>query len=327
MANYIKIEKLKNYLNQSRNLEDIANHLEVSTRTAYRYIDTLKDELILDKSNSEKKLYKVKSEKDILLSHNERKTLECTIQQLSDQGDLESAKQMSELVKRLQKAENNNSTELNLLGPNKYFEIINGPFSSSRLSTQSKSVKTLQRAMENSQTVKIRYYSLSQYEKGKEGKLSEVAPYKIVLRSGRLYLIAKPTDFLAKNSARIYLFSRIQQIQSTSNYFSQPSKLKIDDFYKYTFGQWAVHNEEPQKITLHTQELWLKRHIEESHFNPKANIIADPQGGWNIQLELYITQDFVSWIVGNTPEIFVKEPVALRNQVNEKRSAKTLCSD
>lgn len=322
MANYSKIKKLKNYLRQSRNLEDIANHLNVSSRTAYRYIDILKDELILDESTSDNKLYKVKSEKNTLLSHNELKTLEGTIQQLSDQGDLESSKQMSELVKRLQKAENNNSTELNLLGPNKYFEIINSPFSSNRLSTQSKSVKTLQRAMENFQTVKIRYHSLSQYEKGKEGKLSEVAPYKIVLRSGRLYLIAKPTDLLAKDSARIYLFSRIRQIQSTSNYFTQISKLKIDDFYKYTFGQWAAHNEEPQKITLHTQEVWLKRHIEESHFNPKANIIADPQGGWNIQLKLYITQDFVSWIVGNTPEIFVKEPEALRNQVNEKRSAR-----
>ena len=139
-----------------------------------------------------------------------------------------------------------------------------------------------------------------------------------------MYLIAKPTELSTEHSARIYLFSRIQQIQSTSNTFSQPSKLKIDDFYKYTFGQWAVHNEAPQKITLYTQEVWLKRHIEESHFNPKAQISALVEGGWNIELELYITQDFVSWIVGNTPEIYVKEPESLREMVAKKRCADTL---
>lgn len=321
MANYSKIEKLKNYLGKSRTLEEIAKHLEVSTRTAYRYIETLKSELSINESSTNNKLYKIQKDKDSLLSPNELQTLQATIQQLSDQGDLESAKQMSELISRLQKVENNTPTELNLLGPNQYFEIINGPFSSSRLSTQSKSVQTLQRAMEKSQTVKIRYHSLSQYKLGKEGKLSEVAPYKIVLRSGRLYLIAKPVDLAPEESARIYLFSRIQQIQSTSNCFEQPSKLKIDDFYKYTFGQWAVHNEDPQKIILHTQEIWLKRHIEESHFNPKALIKTLPEGGWDIRLELYITQDFVSWIVGNTPEIFVKEPKTLREKVQAKRTA------
>lgn len=324
MANYSKIEKLKSYLTQPHNLEDIAHHLSVSVRTAYRYIDTVRNELTIDESSSENKLYKIQKEKDTLLSLGELKTLEDSIQQLSDQGNLESAKQMSELIKRLQKAENNTNTELNLLRPNQYFEIINGPFSSNRLSTQSKSVQTLQRAMESSQTVKIRYHSLNQYKMGKEGKLSEVAPYKIVLRSGRLYLIAKPVDLPPTEGARIYLFSRIQQIQSTSNSFSQAPKLKIDDFYKYTFGQWAVHNEVPQKILLHTRELWLKRHIEESHFNPKAQIKPSSTNGWDIHLELYITQDFVNWIVGNTPEIYVKEPLSLREQVEKKRSAKSI---
>ena len=320
MANYSKIEKLKVYLQNEHSLKDIANHLDVSVRTAYRYIETLKEELLVSDFRG-LNLYKVKAEEQSLISLTELDTLEKSIQKLADQGDIEASSQMKELVKRLQTKESNSSAELNLLEPNQYFEIINGPFSSSRLSSQSKSVQTLQRAMEESKTVKIRYHSLGQYIEGKTGKITEVAPYKIVLRSGRLYLIAKPVKLDAEQSPRIYLFSRIQQIQSTSKHFVIPSKINIDDFYKYTFGQWAVQEEEAEKVVLYTKEAWLKRHIEESHFNPKAKIVAAENGGWDINLELYLTGDFISWLVGNTPELYVKEPQILREKVQAKRKA------
>ncbi|NLB64453.1 MAG: WYL domain-containing protein [Fibrobacter sp.] len=173
-----------------------------------------------------------------------------------------------------------------------------------------KTIDKILGAIQHNSVLKITYTEHSQ-----KRKLSTFIfhPYRVFLRVGKLYLVGyKEKD----NSIINLIIPRIKKIVFTNESFEE-TPFNLDSYFKYCFGQWVPRNsQKPEKILLELNEDWVLKLFAESNFYPKAKMKRG-QNPPQVELQLYITPDFISWLVGILPAIKVLEPLSLKQQLKD----------
>ena len=285
----------KKLLHEKMSVTYMAQHLQLDRRSIFRYLKTLRSEepnLVCLNPTERKHYYKIESSNN--LNTQQIKEIEKAHNELVVGGNHRHAKLMENLLESL-KGNTNISWKL----PEE-FELDHGPLAEN--TDLSKSVTHYVKLIQQNVILKVSYQNT-------QGILENISlhPQKIILRIGRLYLIA-----LANDEILSLPLSRIKRVVKTSN----PS-IKIDtkNVYKYTFGQWKPRNlkEKPQKIQISCLKDWVKYLLQEANFYPPLKTSKDI-----FIVELYITPDFENWLLSLMPDIKVIGPLSLKESLQKR---------
>lgn len=182
-----------------------------------------------------------------------------------------------------------------------------GPFAEA--SPQENTLKRLEAAIAGCQAVRLNY---SGRAADREGVL--FFPYVLSLRVGTLYVIGREDG--NRGPFKSLAVRRIARCQATQETFVR-SAFNAAEHYKYTFGQWARQpDEKPETVVLAVRAKWLKKYLQESHFNPPGRFLGVDEGQWEVKL--VIKPDFENWVLSLAPDMLPVKPESLRKNVAER---------
>jgi predicted DNA-binding transcriptional regulator YafY len=271
---FTKIRRMIDLLESSPeglSFQQLSTQLCVDMRTVKRYLSEIRQAGYVVND-----LREAANRESLLSISNTRRPLEHFIpdlkkirSELHSWGNPKFAGQISQLIQYLENINRRGfssepgTADLFKAEPDVY-HIDHGPFSQESVSPAI--LKKMELAILNHNSLKITY---SGYEKDNEEFI--FFPYCLSLRVGTLYLIGQR----GKNKGPFKSLSvkRIKRCISTSDFFI-PSRFKVEEYYKYCFGQFPRQMQErPSSVLLQVREKWLRKFLNESHFNPPGRIV------------------------------------------------------
>ncbi len=204
------------------------------------------------------------------------------------------------------------------LDPEPFFHIDHGPFAeySEAESLTSQGMDKILQAMQNNNPLRLQYQRTEQGQR----KLQTIhfEPYFLSLRVGKLYLVGIQPE-VSKRQLVSLVYKRIKMLTiEKGKTFERDSRVSLNDFYKYCFGQWVPRGDSKKvEITLKIDESWLMDLFQESHFNPPAELNVTPKGG-TAKLSLFDTPDLETWLFSLLPSAEVIQPKSLRERLRKR---------
>ena len=141
-----------------------------------------------------------------------------------------------------------------------------------------------------------------------------VEPYALKEFKNRWYVMAK-----GKNDEQVKSFAldRISKLEITAKKFDYPTDYNIEESYRYCFGIINPENEEAQKVVLSFQPTQGK-FIKSLPLHHTQKILIDNEKEVRIQLQVYLTHEFVMELLSFGSEMKAIQPKALVDQLKAK---------
>jgi len=182
-------------------------------------------------------------------------------------------------------------------------------------SGQAKEISIINQAMDESRTLKLRYYAVS------EGLEIETIlhPYGLVVFGTNLYCIGHLEMY---GEVRTLKVSRIKGVEMTAARFQKPSTFSLKAYTAGAFGMFS--SGKLQKITIRFTG-WAATNVRELQWHSSQRIIQDSpdsSGGMIVaKFELTNTTEFKRWLLGFGRHAIVVSPASLRADVREELQA------
>lgn len=168
-------------------------------------------------------------------------------------------------------------------------------------------ISELNQAINNCNSVRITYYSLSRDETSDR----IIDPYKIAHKNGACYLIGHCHN---RDDVRIFRVDRIRNIQVTDEIFDEPD-FDIGEYLKNTWGVERSDNE--KKVVLIFKDKAAKL-VKEMKWHDSQQIIDLPDDRIQFEVVTGSMQEMKNWILGYGASVEVIRPEELRQEVMEE---------
>jgi len=155
-------------------------------------------------------------------------------------------------------------------------------------------------------------YCLIQYQRGSLDieEILTIEPRRIVQYDGALYLVAYKRDVA---SFLPYAFHRIKQLDLQDETFEDSPKFDSQEFRRGRFGVFGA--DKVEKIELKFDS-GVAYHLENRCWDESQEITYDPRGNLILKLEIGITPELVSWILGWGKYCEIIYPRSLRKDLD-----------
>lgn len=312
-SGYEKINNIKGLLKNKVTVNQLANLLNCGPRTVFRHLDVVaKENCGLRKFKERGETYYViQSDKETNFNQEIVRQLEKVKKGLSgaSASDLKTIKLLDKVIDNLQTT-NPEEFKPEAITTDPDYILDYGPFCDNKL--QDSMVNKVLKAIHDGSMIRINYKHASASD---ESSSILVNPVKVIMRMDTLYLIAADETFEEKGIFKNYLFENISSV-AISNI--PAAKLNFDAklHYKYTFAKYTT-NTPAERVTLLVTEKWLQTQFERSHFNPEIQKRKDKDGNMIVDMDIRITPDFVTWLMGVSTDLKILKPESLKNTVRE----------
>ncbi len=314
-SSYEKINDIKAKLKTKMTVQQLANVLGCGPRTVFRHLEVLSNEkcgLRKFKEGGET-YYVIQTDKELNFNQNMVKSLEKVKKSLSatEASDIKSIKLLDKVIAAMETT-NPEDFKPEAISVDPDYILDYGPFSDNKL--QDSMVNKVLKAIHDGFKVKITY----QHSSKKEDENTYVLrPFKVYLRMDTLYLIAADDEFESTGVLKNFLFEKIKSLTVTNVPFA---KIEADarSHYKYAFGKWSSKDPiEDVSLEIKAESKWLQTQFEKSHFNPEIAKRYDKNKNLIVDMKLRISPDFITWLIGVTPDLRILKPQSLKDRVRE----------
>lgn len=320
-STYEKLNLLKVRLsppNKPASLREISDYMGRDQRTIYRYIKILESENCGLKQEKNSKKYFIHASSQGKRPEGIIRGLKTALKVLDGMGTSVHGKSVKRAIEYLcgdSTAET--ETVARALNIDDDFVVDLGPFSEYSESPSFRETE-IDKFLD---AIKNRAKLIVTYTPGRDNEQEEkldICPLKLVLRIDTLYLVAK-TDY----GLRLLAVSRIKNFRRTGVFFP-PTDFDYKSLYKNCFGKFIGQNFEKIRLVMEVKSSWLQTQFREAHFNPPAKVRR--QNPMIVELNIFDTPEFESWLLGILPDVKILEPSSLIGSLREKlkKSAEAL---
>ena len=117
-----------------------------------------------------------------------------------------------------------------------------------------------------------------------------------------------------RNELRTFKIDRIRRARSTSEFFTKPDDLRVDDLLRHAWAVW--YGQELTTIKLHfsAEKAWRVR---ETIWHPNQRIETLSDGSLYWSVDIAGTKELISWVRGWGEDVIVLEPLSFRAEIAE----------
>ena len=171
-------------------------------------------------------------------------------------------------------------------------------------------VPTIQRAMTERRTLRIRYYSMNRDDE----TVREVDPYHLTYYNGGLYLVA---HCHLRQAPRIFAVERIRQLETLRTRFDVPRDFKVEDYLRESLG--IIRGDVVSIKVRFARD--VARYIRERLWHPTQHFRDVDGGRVELTMKVADTLEVRRWILGFGTQAEVLEPAALREALRLEAEA------
>lgn len=315
-SGYEKINLVKAKLKSPMTIKQLAEALGCSERTMFRHIDVIDAEncgLHKMKVAGETR-YVIQTEEKVSFNQDIVKKLEKLKKTFEGAGpsDVKNRKIVDKIIDALQTTDPDEfRAEAITLDPNYILDY--GPFCDNDISDSM--MNKVLTAIREGFKIRINYKFSTMKEDSTE---LVVSPVKVIMRIDTVYLVAADDTFEEEGVFKNYMFENITSV-SVTNESVPPMAFDPSIHYKYAFGKYAS-NEKPLDVSLQIEakDKWLQTQFEKSNFHPKAVLRVDKNKTMTVDLKVRKTPDFITWLLGVSPNVKIVKPESLKLEVIQK---------
>lgn len=129
----------------------------------------------------------------------------------------------------------------------------------------------------------------------------------------RWYLLANDPS---KQKIRVFALDRLSGLEISKHTFTYPAGFSVKEYFRHCFGIIHPDDLQPEKVIL-TFDPDQGKYIKSLPLHGSQQILADNTQEFRIQLELYITFDFVMEIRSYGPDVKVIQPDSLVEEIKQ----------
>ena len=157
------------------------------------------------------------------------------------------------------------------------------------------------------------------YHKFLDDEISKrtLKPYALKEFKHRWYVVGLDSK---SNEIRIFGLDRILSIDILKTKFKYPKDFNVNQYFKYSFGIIRPLDEQPEKIILSFTPSHGK-YVKTTPLHHSQKVIVDNEIEVQIELELFITYDFVMEIMQYSRDMKVIQPECLKQELQDLHSA------
>ena len=316
-SGYEKISLVKSKLRSPMTVTMLAESLDCSERTVFRYLDVIDAENCglrkYKDSSAGETFYVIQPDEKVNFNQNIVKQLEKIKKNLATNSapELKTIKVLDKVMGLLQTTDPN-EFKPEAISTDPDYVLDYGPFCDDKL--QDALVNRVLKAIHSGSTIRMHYRHSTDHSAVSE-ETKEVNPVKVIMRMDSLYLIAGEIDEKGNQVFKNYLFENIDNVTET-NHSAPRFVFDAKTHYKYAFGKFTG-NGKVEDISLEIRTKWLQTQFERSHFNPPVAKRFDKNKNMIVDMKLRITPDFKTWLMGVAPDIRILKPASLRDEIKQ----------
>lgn len=165
---------------------------------------------------------------------------------------------------------------------------------------------TLFSASKNDQVVTFDYQKFN----ANESQSVLLHPYLLKEYRGRWYVIGFDES---KNALRTYSLDRLSKVEQKERSFERLDSFNTASFFQHAMGI-TVTDEKPEKVSLKFSD-FLSPYIMSQPIHQSQTIISNSEHGLVIELDVLITVELVTLILGFGDQVEVTSPTQLKERV------------
>lgn len=316
-ATYNKYLKLRDFLlTGQRSIDECADLVKVSRRTAHRFIRVLKNDPAFRKRTiGRSAVYYLENETHgavDVVTQNLEKILKLSSGSAAETRIVEPLKQM---VESLKKKEGCYLPESYFVDSDLYVDF--GCFTNCDFNENSEKYDRYLNAIKHHKKIKIVY----RHSSTEEDERYTLMPIKLVMRIDTLYLWAAYEEG-GKRKDWLFVFDQIRRVSFTDEEF-EPIDNKVADIYKYAFAKWRPDLAETpvEHIVIEATSPWTSSLFARAKFaNTKQGEVVnkdDTSKPTRLIMNLAITPDLKSWLFGMLDSVKILEPASLKDEARK----------
>jgi len=147
-----------------------------------------------------------------------------------------------------------------------------------------------------------------------KGKSRIIHPYTLLLHRDTLYLHAYDEEY---REIRTFLVDRIQEASNLSENFRYPLDYNPEALTEGSFGIYDSRSEKPFKVVV-SFKAYLWDYITTRSWHPSQKFLSVQDGSFNMELHLSHTTEFIPWVLAFGKEAKVLEPEFLRDTIKNE---------
>lgn len=168
-------------------------------------------------------------------------------------------------------------------------------------------LKTILKAIRENRIIEFEYEKYT----GSRKQRYQLHPYLLKEYRNRWYVIGYNPD---KKAVVVFGLDRIRgEVKPTDTEFTRSSDFDPDHYFKHSIGITSV-NEAPQRVHLCFSPLSGK-YIQSQPLHTSQKIVRNDEVALEVELYLCITHELVMTILSHGPNVEVKAPKSLREQI------------
>jgi predicted DNA-binding transcriptional regulator YafY len=173
-------------------------------------------------------------------------------------------------------------------------------------------LKEIINAIKNNKNIQFTY---SKYWEN-EASYRTVEPYLLKEFKSRWYVLS-----LDKKDLKIKTFAldRMSNVANTNTFFSPPTNFNFEEYFTNSFGIFC-----PDDVEVETVELQFTpiqgRYVKSLPLHKSQTIIADNDYHLIIQLNMFVTHDFIMELLSFGNDVKVNKPESLKNELINRYS-------
>lgn len=141
-----------------------------------------------------------------------------------------------------------------------------------------------------------------------------IEPHRLVYYSGSLYVIG----FIRRFENFVLLaVQRIKKLKVQADVFPETPQFDPQKFWK---GKFGLFSSDPVPVDLKFNKS-IRYHIEGRLWHPSQTMKSDPDGNLILNMEVGITPELISWILGWSSYVEVLTPTELINEIIKRIKA------
>ena len=169
-------------------------------------------------------------------------------------------------------------------------------------------------AIKNRQEIEFSYKSFWKDRSEKR----RIRPFALKEFKNRWYIVSEDTKDL---KIKTFGLDRLSDLFITRKKFPSPKDFSIKEHYKHCFGIITPDNQQPEEVVLsfHPHK---GKYIKSLPLHEPQIVLADNDKEYRVQINVYVTLDFIMEILSHGDQVTVIQPASLVNTVKDmlKRS-------
>lgn len=168
--------------------------------------------------------------------------------------------------------------------------------------------ETIAQAVVKTREIEFKYQSLT----GRDAELRRLRPYHLGCIADQWYVIGFD---LARKAIRTFALSRAQAVQTTAQTFERPTDFSIQEFLAGSFAAFQAQKIETVKLRL---DEFAARLAAERRWHSSQKITRQADGSSLLTLKVGIAPDLENWILSWGEHATVLEPASLVKNITGK---------